>query len=99
MKNRKEYPIFTGLLQYFPDALMEVAHTSWVGNEQHNPGEPLHWDRSKSSDQMDACIRHILDYSRGDIFDTDGTYHLSKAIWRLCAELQIIKENEKRPHK
>lgn len=93
--NRKQYPLFSGLLKYFPDALMEVAHTSWIGNEQHNPGEPLHWDRNKSSDQMDACIRHILDYSRGDICDTDGAYHLSKAIWRCMAELQLLIEKNK----
>jgi len=58
MKNRKEYPLFSGLLKYFPDALMEVAHTSWIGNEQHNPGLPLHWDRTKSTDEADALMRH-----------------------------------------
>lgn len=95
-KDRKERPIFSGVLKYFPDALMEVAYCSWVGNEQHNKGEPLHWDRSKSTDQLDACLRHISDHARGDIKDTDGVYHLAKAIWRLSAELQIILENEKR---
>jgi hypothetical protein len=25
-----------------------------VGNEQHHPGTPLHWDRSKSTDEGDA---------------------------------------------
>jgi len=92
---RKNRPLATGVLAYFPDALLEVAHTSWVGNQQHNPGQPLHWAREKSTDQLDAALRHITDHLKGNVMDTDGCYHLAKAIWRLSAELQIIKENEK----
>ena len=94
-KWRKERPLATGVLAYFPDALLEVAHTSYVGNEQHNSGQPLHWAREKSTDQLDAALRHITDHLKGNVMDTDGCYHLSKAIWRLCAELQLIIENEK----
>lgn len=94
-EQRKTYPLYSGLLKYFPDALMEVAHTSWIGNEQHHKGEPLHWDRSKSTDQLDAAIRHITDHAKGLEKDTDNVYHLAKAIWRLSAELQLILENEK----
>lgn len=91
---RKERPLASGVLAYFPDALLEVAHTSWVGNEQHNKGEPLHWAREKSTDQLDAALRHITDHLKGEPIDDDGCYHLSKAIWRLCAELQILIENK-----
>lgn len=94
-EERKQRPLFSGLLAYFPDAMMEVAHTSWIGNEQHNKGEPLHWAREKSTDQMDACLRHITDYARGEKIDDDGAYHLSKAIWRLAAQLQLDKEHER----
>jgi hypothetical protein len=31
-----------------------------MGNDQHHPGTPLHWDKSKSADEMDALIRHAL---------------------------------------
>jgi len=91
---RKERPLATGVLAYFPDALLEVAHTSWIGNEQHNKGEPLHWARGKSTDQLDAALRHITDHLKGDVMDTDGCFHLSKAAWRILAELQIILENK-----
>jgi hypothetical protein len=95
MKKRKDFPIYTGLLKYFPDALMEVARTSQVANDQHNPGEPLHWDRTKSVDQMDALMRHATDYARGDELDEDGCYHLSKVAWRALAQLQIdIEKNQ-----
>lgn len=82
---RKERPIATGVLDYFPDALAEVAYCSWVGNEQHNPGSPLHWDRTKSSDEADALIRHFLE--RGTI-DSDGVRHSAKVAWRALALLQ-----------
>jgi len=58
---RKKVPVYSGLIKYFPNALASVAHLSYMGNEQHNPGEPLHWDRSKSGDELDALVRHIID--------------------------------------
>lgn len=91
---RKERPLATGVLAYFPDALLEVAHTSFKGNEQHNAGEPLHWAREKSTDQLDAALRHITDHLKGEPIDDDGCYHLSKAAWRILAHLQIILENK-----
>jgi hypothetical protein len=92
---RKEYPIFTGFMMYFPDAIAAVAHVSYIGNQQHNPGQPLHWARGKSMDQMDTAMRHSMDHGIGNTKDTDGTYHLAKAIWRQCAELQLLIEKEK----
>jgi hypothetical protein len=89
---RKTYPVATGCLDYFPDALREVAHVSYVGNEQHNPGAPLHWDRSKSKDEADALLRHFLE--RGTL-DTDGMRHSAKVAWRALALLQKELEAEK----
>lgn len=90
-KERKNLPIGTGVLGYFPDALAEVARVSKVGNDQHNPGEPLHWAKEKSQDEEDCAIRHFLE--RYD-FDTDGTYHAAKACWRMLAFLQKLIEAE-----
>src|SRR5271154_2625488 len=54
--DRKARPIVLGVLDYFPDAILEVAHVSYVGGQQHHPGQPVHWDRSKSSDEADALV-------------------------------------------
>jgi hypothetical protein len=89
---RKQVPIATGVLDYFPDALAAVAECSKKGNDQHNPGKPLHWDRSKSGDEGDALIRHFID--RGAM-DTDGVRHSAKVAWRALALLQKEIENEK----
>jgi hypothetical protein len=82
---RKRAPLCTGLLDYFPAALMAVANLSLVGNEQHNPGEPLHWARGKSTDQPDTIVRHLM--QRGTL-DTDGVRHSTKVAWRALALLQ-----------
>lgn len=93
-KQRKALPLWTFFMEYFPDVFLAVANVSIVGNRQHNPGEPLHWAREKSTDQMNTAFRHLFDYGRGVIRDTDGQYHLAKAIWRLSAELQLLIEKE-----
>jgi hypothetical protein len=83
--NRKDNPIFTGVLRYFPDAILAVAHCSKVGNDQHNPGQELHWAREKSTDDADALARHLLDAGK---LDTDGVRHSAKVAWRALAVLQ-----------
>lgn len=92
---RKSSPVYSGVISYFPDSLLEISRISKAGNDQHNPGSPLHWDRSKSTDESDALIRHIIDHAKGQVFDTDGQRHLAKAAWRVLAWLQKEIENEK----
>lgn len=89
---RKKFPVASGLLDYFPDALAVVANVSYVGNEQHNPGKPLNWDRSKSGDEADTMLRHFL--QRG-MLDKDGIRHSAKMAWRALALLQKELEQEK----
>jgi fermentation-respiration switch protein FrsA (DUF1100 family) len=91
MSSRKHRPVFSGVLKYFPDAILEVARTSYAGNEQHHPDKPLHWDRTKSDDHLDALARHLI--QAGHI-DDDGILHSAKVAWRALANLQI--ELEKR---
>lgn len=90
---RKAAPIVTGVLDYFPLALLEVAKCSKQGNEQHHPGTPLHWDRAKSTDEADALGRHLLDRGK---FDTDGIRHSAKVAWRALALLQKELEQSKK---
>lgn len=88
---RKQRPVYSGVLKYFPKALMEVAHCSWLGNEQHNPGSALHWDRSKSGDELDALVRHLME---ADSVDTDGVLHAAKVAWRALAYLEKLLEQQ-----
>lgn len=79
-------PVYSGVLKYFPDAILELARVSYVGNEQHNPGEPLHWSRGKSNDHKDALMRHLIDAGQ---IDDDGVRHSAKVAWRALASLQL----------
>jgi hypothetical protein len=89
---RKAHPIVTGVLDYFPDALLEVSAVSKAGNDQHNPGQPLHWAREKSTDHADTIGRHLIDRGTRDV---DGQRHTAKAAWRILAMLQLEIEADK----
>jgi hypothetical protein len=96
---RKEYPVTTGFVDYFPDAMALVSHLSWAGNEKHNPGQPLHWARSKSTDQPDCIGRHLMERDGADeIVLKDGRVvvvpHRVALAWRAMAELQLWAEQE-----
>lgn len=91
-EERKDRPMATGLLDYFPDALAYVAYVSKLGNDKHNPGEPLHWAREKSMDHADCIVRHLLD--RGGVSD-DGVRHSGNLAWRALALLQVELEATK----
>lgn len=90
-KERNEYPMFDGLLAYFPAALAAVARVSKIGNDQHNAGEPMHWARGKSTDHENKIVRHLLE---SGTLDTDGTRHSAKVAWRALALLQEELERE-----
>lgn len=91
-EERKAHPVTRGVLDYFPDALLEVAHCSKVGNDQHNPGQPMHWAKEKSTDEADALVRHLMDRGK---FDSDGVRHSAKVAWRALALLQREIEAER----
>lgn len=92
--DRKSLPVVSGVLDYFPAAIAAVAAVSKAGNDQHNPGQPLHHARGKSMDHADCLVRHLMD--RGT-FDTDGQRHSAKAAWRALALLQEELEADGAP--
>jgi hypothetical protein len=81
---RKAQPIVTGVLDYFPLAILAVAEVSADGNAQHNPGEPLHWAREKSQDEVNTEARHLLERGTKD----GNVLHSAKKAWRALADLQ-----------
>lgn len=88
-QERKNTPIYSGVLKYFPDAIAYVAKVSQAGNEQHNKGQKLHWSRGKSADHEDCAVRHLLE---SGTVDSDGLRHSGKLVWRALAILQLELE-------
>lgn len=93
-QDRKGLPLARGLLDYFPLACAAIAEVSRVGNDQHNPGQEMHWAREKSTDHADCIVRHLME--RGTL-DTDGLRHSAKVAWRALALLQTELENAASP--
>tara|TARA_R110000744_G_scaffold28900_4_gene69278 strand:- start:12 stop:407 length:396 start_codon:yes stop_codon:yes gene_type:complete len=85
---RKGTPVYSGFMKYFPNAIKEIAKCSQAGNDQHHKNEPLHWDKEKSKDELDSCMRHLLDYAEGVEFDDCGTRHIVKCGWRILAMIE-----------
>ena len=90
---RKRTPIWSGVMQYFPNAIEAVARVSWKGNEKHNPGEPLHWARGKSMDQEDCIARHMINPYEPD---EDGELHIVHVAWRALAAAELALERVER---
>lgn len=90
---RKEQPVYSGVLKYFPNAIKYVSVVSKKGNDQHHPDKPLHWDKSKSTDEPDALVRHLIDHSQNPM-DEDGVLHLGKVAWRALAMLERYLNDE-----
>ena len=90
-QKRKDTPVFSGVLAYFPDAINELARCSFAGQQQHAPDEPLQWHRDKSGDELDALTRHLL---QAGTMDTDSVRHSTKVLWRAAANLQKELELE-----
>tara|TARA_B100001094_G_C17944671_1_gene677397 strand:+ start:132 stop:413 length:282 start_codon:yes stop_codon:yes gene_type:complete len=75
-EERKQIPIYRGFIKYFPDAIVEVAKQSVQGNLQHHPEADIFWDKSKSTDELDALMRHLIEKDWAAV------------AWRALANLQ-----------
>lgn len=99
---RKNVPLLSGVVNYFPAALVGVARISKLGNDQHNPGQPLHHARGKSMDHGDCIMRHTVDIEawKAHIKRTEKEEKAIKILltearyraWRALADLQELEE-------
>lgn len=99
-EERKGFPLFRGCLRYFAAALAGVARISKLGNDKHNPGQPLHHARGKSMDHGDCVIRHLMDVEdllaardRGqDVSEQQILNEIDQFAWRALALSQLVHE-------
>lgn len=85
---RKKFPMFSGLLAYFPAALAQVSNHSFEGNEKHNPGLPLQHARGISGDHEDCIVRHLIDAKEQAAGSAKRIEELRACAWRTLALLQ-----------
>jgi hypothetical protein len=91
---RKEVPLLSGCLRYFPAALAGVAKRSHEGNQKHNPGQPMHHAREKSGDHGDTIVRHLVDLqdclAAGN--ELEALREADAICWRALALSQELHE-------
>ena len=90
-ESRNAMPLFDGFMAYFPNAMAEVSRLSHDATKQHHPDQPMHWDRSKSTDHKNKIVRHLVDAGK---FDDKGHRHSTMVAWRAMALLQEELERD-----
>jgi hypothetical protein len=90
-EERNQMLLFDGFMAYFPNAMAEVAKLSYAATKQHHPDQPMHWDRSKSTDHLNKIGRHMID--AGKLDDKDQR-HSAALAWRAMANLQEELERD-----
>ena len=86
---RKEVPMFSGVLKYAPAALAGMARISKSGNDKHNPGQPLHHARGKSSDHADCIVRHAVDVA-DIIAHIERNYDVDPKAWYTSEDAKAL---------
>lgn len=94
-EERKNHPLLSGCLKYFPAALAGVAKVSKLGNDKHNPGQELHHARGKSMDHGDCIVRHLIDTE--DLLSASAEkeqilFEANQLAWRALAYSQELHE-------
>ena len=80
---RKAIRIYDGFMKYFPDAIIEVTKCSCRGNEQHHKDDPLWWDKTKSKEELNSMMRHLIEAQ-----ETNSIDDWARVAWRAMANLQ-----------
>ena len=92
-KARKDIPIYTGFVRFFPDAMGAVAQLSQIATLKHTPGATIAvWNKAKSTDELDCLMRHMVD-DVNEPYDRDNVLHATKVAWRGMANLQRLADS------
>lgn len=93
-QGRKDLPVATGVLEFFPRALAEVAKVSVAGAKQRNSKSLVPPSGEVTTgEHADCLVRHLLD--RGTL-DNDGVRHSAKVAWRALSLLEQEVNDERR---
>ena len=87
-------PLFRGLRQYFPRALLAVANVSAYGAEKYElEYNDINWLRVKDGFDRysDALDRHLTkEFTEGRIDKESGHLHAAMAAWNALARLELL---------
>ncbi len=89
-------PVFQGVFQYFPKALMAIGEVSRFGAAKHNKGVmPTEWRRFPAVIYSDSLMRHVLAETQGQINDPESNLlHAAHAAWNALARLELVLDQK-----
>lgn len=95
-------PVFQGVFQYFPRALLAVGDVSRYGANKYSLAyNDINWARVDDgfSRYSDALGRHLIgEFKDGPIDPESGCYHAAMVAWNALARLELLltEENKKK---
>lgn len=104
-EERKLYPLFTGVMRFFPAAVAAVARHIKRGADKHCNGRVV-WRRGTSDDHEDCILRHLMDladkrremqgevgYARMQQLYAEACEEAAAIAWRALALCQVVHEH------
>lgn len=82
-------PVMRGVMDYFPNAIKEVAKVSGFGAQKYAWKNWIHVDNGFDR-YSDALVRHLLDEADGINDAESGLLHAAHAAWNSLARLELL---------
>lgn len=87
-------PLWQGVFQYFPRALLEVGNVSRYGADKYKlTYNDINWSRVDGGRERysDALARHLAgEFVDGPIDPESGMLHAAMAAWNALARLELL---------
>lgn len=92
-------PLFQGVFQYFPRALLAVGHVSRYGADKYNLSfNDQNFSRTPGGYERysDALVRHLTgEFTEGPVDRESGLTHAALAAWNALARLELyLREHD-----
>ena len=82
-------PVHQGVLDMFPNALLEIAKASQFGAEKYGWEN---WGKIPTQEYKDALGRHLLEKG---VNEESGLLHLTHVAWNALAVLELTMQENK----
>jgi hypothetical protein len=87
--DKNKPPVFEGVLEYFPLAILEIAKVSAMGAQKYDWGNWVHVQDGYKR-YTSALCRHLVGKGDLDFDDESNLLHAAHVAWNSLARLELI---------